>query len=97
MTPCCRRRGALSAIIGMVSAIDRNTVRLQSESVAAFVGIRTKGSVRVLWVLTEPMVKWIGPRLLNHDLLLGHCLARLETWSESSVAYPTMFLSESLS
>jgi hypothetical protein len=40
MTPCCRRPEHLSAIIGMLSAIDRNTVRLQSESVAAFVGIR---------------------------------------------------------
>jgi hypothetical protein len=43
MTPCCRRPEHLSAIIGMLSAIDRNTVRLQSESVAAFVGIRTAG------------------------------------------------------
>jgi hypothetical protein len=38
-----RRRGALSAIIGMASAIDRNTVRLQSEQLSAFDGIRTVG------------------------------------------------------
>jgi hypothetical protein len=31
---------ALSGIIGMLSAINRNTVRLQSEQVSAFVGIR---------------------------------------------------------
>jgi hypothetical protein len=30
--------GRLSAIIGRVSAIDRNRVRLQSESLSAFVG-----------------------------------------------------------
>jgi len=29
----------------MLSAIDRNTVRLQSESVAAFVGIRSEAAV----------------------------------------------------
>jgi hypothetical protein len=32
---------ALSGIIGMLSAINQNTVRLQSEQVSAFVGIRT--------------------------------------------------------
>jgi len=31
---------ALSGIIGMLSAINRNIVRLQSEQVSAFVGIR---------------------------------------------------------
>jgi len=31
---------ALSGIIGMLSAINQNTVRLQSEHVSAFVGIR---------------------------------------------------------
>src|SRR4051812_13803162 len=31
---------ALSGIIGMLSAINRNTVRLRSEQVSAFVGIR---------------------------------------------------------
>src|SRR3954463_8364317 len=34
---------ALSGIIGMLSAINRNTVRLRSEQVSAFVGIRTRG------------------------------------------------------
>jgi len=41
MTPCCRRREHLSAIIGTVSAINRKPVRLQSEQLSAFVGMRT--------------------------------------------------------
>src|SRR3954471_17094178 len=44
---------ALSGIIGMLSAINRNTVRLRSEQVSAFVGIRIP-------VLTEqPRGDWI--------------------------------------
>src|SRR3954462_8026831 len=35
---------ALSGIIGMLSAINRNTVRLRSEQVSAFVGIRRSWS-----------------------------------------------------
>ena len=41
MTSCSRRREPLSAITGTLSAIDRNRVRDQSESLSAFAGIRT--------------------------------------------------------
>jgi retron-type reverse transcriptase len=42
VNPCSRRREPLSAITGLLSAIDRNRVRDQSESLSAFAGIRTR-------------------------------------------------------
>ena len=53
MTPCCRRWEHLSAISGMVSAINRKPVRLQSEQLSAFVGIRNVTTAKAL-ELTVP-------------------------------------------
>jgi hypothetical protein len=44
VSPWSRRREPLSAITGTLSAIDRNGVRDQSESLSAFAGIRSVGT-----------------------------------------------------
>src|SRR4051812_31325751 len=48
---------ALSGIIGMLSAINRNTVRLRSEQVSAFVGIRSSAAFGRL-----PLCEWLYGR-----------------------------------
>src|SRR3954452_868873 len=68
---------ALSGIIGMLSAINRNTVRLRSEQVSAFVGIR----------ISYPSDVKVGAiyRSCWEISLLGHPTAGLAFYARFSV------------